>query len=215
MAKTQSLAELYNIKGWFGKVHGRVYNEIASKIFHGRIAEIGVFQGLSLSYILESCRKNQNRVFAIDRWLVNHRFREQKINTKSLEYWQIAWDEGVPIDEEGKVRDFSGVFERNLQKMGFEDIVELLKLPSDEASRKFEDDFFDFVFIDGRHAFEFVKNDIESWYPKVKDGGLIGGHDYTGGWPDVINAVRECFSGRCVIQRDGLWFVRKGYDYSI
>lgn len=38
----------------------------------------------------------------------------------------------------------------------------------------------DFVYIDGNHSYSFVKQDIEAWFPKLKDGGLIGGHNYFG-----------------------------------
>jgi predicted O-methyltransferase YrrM len=36
----------------------------------------------------------------------------------------------------------------------------------------------DFVYIDGNHSCEYVKNDIALYYPLVKAGGVIGGHDY-------------------------------------
>jgi len=35
----------------------------------------------------------------------------------------------------------------------------------------------DFVYIDGNHKYRFVKKDIELYYPKVCNGGVIGGHD--------------------------------------
>ena len=36
---------------------------------------------------------------------------------------------------------------------------------------------FDVVFIDGNHSYEYVKKDLENYYPKVKDGGIIALHD--------------------------------------
>ena len=36
----------------------------------------------------------------------------------------------------------------------------------------------DFVYIDGCHTYEFVKRDIALYYPKVRKGGIFGGHDY-------------------------------------
>ena len=38
----------------------------------------------------------------------------------------------------------------------------------------------DMVYIDGNHAYDYVKKDIELYYPKVKPGGIIGGHDIDG-----------------------------------
>lgn len=36
----------------------------------------------------------------------------------------------------------------------------------------------DFVFIDADHSYEGCKADLDAWYPKLKDGGLLSGHDY-------------------------------------
>jgi hypothetical protein len=45
-------------------------------------------------------------------------------------------------------------------------------------SELFEDNSLDFVYIDANHTYEGVKEDIKYWYPKVKPGGLLLGHDY-------------------------------------
>lgn len=36
----------------------------------------------------------------------------------------------------------------------------------------------DAVYIDGRHFYEGVKEDILHWMPLIKNGGIISGHDY-------------------------------------
>lgn len=53
----------------------------------------------------------------------------------------------------------------------------MLELSSD-ASRKFGTGSLDFVYIDANHSYEFVIQDMDLWWPKVKPGGLFGGHDY-------------------------------------
>ena len=35
----------------------------------------------------------------------------------------------------------------------------------------------DFVYIDGDHSYKMVTRDIEIYFPKVRKGGVIGGHD--------------------------------------
>lgn len=41
----------------------------------------------------------------------------------------------------------------------------------------------DWVFLDGDHSYEGVIADIEAWYPLVKSGGILSGHDWVvDGW---------------------------------
>jgi predicted O-methyltransferase YrrM len=49
----------------------------------------------------------------------------------------------------------------------------------------------DFVYIDGNHDYEHVKADIEHYYPLVRSGGIIGGHDFRDSFPGVMRAVNE------------------------
>lgn len=70
----------------------------------------------------------------------------------------------------------------------------LIKKFSMDAVKDFEDEFFDFVYIDGHHGYKYVKEDIEAWSPKVKKGGVVAGHDYyvtKAGNVGVIKAVDE------------------------
>jgi hypothetical protein len=51
----------------------------------------------------------------------------------------------------------------------------------------------DFLFIDANHTYEFVRNDIQMWLPKMKPGSVMAGHDYNMSHPGVIQAVNEMF----------------------
>lgn len=42
----------------------------------------------------------------------------------------------------------------------------------------FNDNFFDYVYIDASHDFESVYNDLNNIKPKIKSDGFICGHDY-------------------------------------
>ncbi|MDX9873854.1 MAG: class I SAM-dependent methyltransferase [Spongiibacteraceae bacterium] len=54
---------------------------------------------------------------------------------------------------------------------------------SDEVLAGFSDDYFDWVYIDGNHLYEFVRQDLLLSLQKVRPGGMITGDDYTeGGW---------------------------------
>jgi hypothetical protein len=49
------------------------------------------------------------------------------------------------------------------------------------AVERFPDDYFNFVYIDANHKYEFIKEDLHLWYPKCKSGGIFAGHDYLDG----------------------------------
>jgi predicted O-methyltransferase YrrM len=55
--------------------------------------------------------------------------------------------------------------------------AELIRCTSLEGGTKFTDLSLDFVYLDGDHSAVNVKKDIDTWFPKVKPGGIIGGHD--------------------------------------
>ena len=65
--------------------------------------------------------------------------------------------------------------QRNLPLLG--DRFDFMRMNSQEAAAVLEDDSYDFVFIDGGHSMKQVLADLDSWYPKVRQGGIIAGHD--------------------------------------
>jgi len=56
--------------------------------------------------------------------------------------------------------------------------VEVLYVSSVEGSTKVEDSSLDMIYIDATHSYEYVKMDIEHWYPKLKVGGWMIFHDW-------------------------------------
>ena len=69
----------------------------------------------------------------------------------------------------------------------------ILVLDSLTACDLFEDGSLDFVYIDAMHGYDYVIKDILSWYPKIKKGGVIAGHDYFDYHSGVVKAVDEIF----------------------
>jgi predicted O-methyltransferase YrrM len=45
------------------------------------------------------------------------------------------------------------------------------------AARRYADASLDFVFIDAAHDTASVLKDLEAWWPKIKPGGILAGHD--------------------------------------
>lgn len=65
------------------------------------------------------------------------------------------------------------------------------KTSSLEYVKNVEDNSIDFIYIDGNHQYSSVKEDILSWLPKIKKGGIISGHDYS--WDSVKKVTQEIF----------------------
>jgi len=61
---------------------------------------------------------------------------------------------------------------------GFEDRAFMFRGLGELVVDVFEDNSLDFVYIDGNHAYDWVKQDIQLWWPKLKKNGLLMGHDY-------------------------------------
>lgn len=64
----------------------------------------------------------------------------------------------------------------------------------------------DVVFIDANHAYESVKQDILTWKPKVRPGGILSGHNYgRPRLPGVVQAVSELIPNHQLGQ-DEVWY---------
>ena len=67
-------------------------------------------------------------------------------------------------------------FLNNLKMFGVERQVKFLEGSSDSFASM--DKEFDMVFIDADHRYSQFKKDMDNYFPKVKEGGIISGHDY-------------------------------------
>jgi Methyltransferase domain len=63
----------------------------------------------------------------------------------------------------------------------------------------------DFVWIDGDHTPGQIRKDLVNYYPKVRLGGIFGGHDYQ----HVIPLLREMIEGVIFLGDDWTWWVIK------
>jgi hypothetical protein len=77
------------------------------------------------------------------------------------------------------------------------DNVVIKDLDSHSASKSFDDNYFDFIYIDAGHAYDSVYNDLTYWYPKLKTDGVLGGHDYN--HVDVKKAVSDFLTNNKIL----------------
>lgn len=79
----------------------------------------------------------------------------------------------------------------------------IYRMDSVRAAGKFKDGSLDFVYIDGDHSFEGCRRDLEAWWPKVRAGGVIAGHDYYDKPPfRVRSALCSFVNGPCGITHE-------------
>jgi len=98
---------------------------------------------------------------------------------------------------------------------GRRNIIFVKAISSDAANLIDQRISFDFVYLDASHDKKNVLQDINSWLPKVKVGGILAGHDYTNAdVPGVKEVVHEVFGDRVKVgnNRDdvnGDWWIVK------
>jgi hypothetical protein len=92
----------------------------------------------------------------------------------------------------------------------FKDRTHFVYLPSEEAVGQIPDEL-DFVYIDGNHDYAHVRADIENYFRKVKQGGVVGGHDFHPHFAGLIRAVCEFAEARHlpITIRSADWWIVK------
>ena len=135
----------------------RTSTEFIKKYFGNReivCVEIGTFDGSNALHLLEKV-SNIKKIYLIDPW-INYEYYCEKINNKKT------------------LSSAHNKAKKRLKKYG-EKVVFIRKF-SDDALKDIPEKV-DFIYIDGNHDYEFVKNDMENYWNKIKEGGVMAGHD--------------------------------------
>jgi hypothetical protein len=90
----------------------------------------------------------------------------------------------------------------------YKDKIKFIENYSDKAAPEIPNEQ-DFIYVDGGHDYDCVKKDIELYYPKVKNGGIFGGHDFDANHMDICRAVFE------FVQKNNLKLYGKNSDWWI
>lgn len=93
------------------------------------------------------------------------------------------------VDDSGDLVSYEQFYETTKNKFAVFPQVTIIRKTSEEAANEIPEPL-DFVYIDGNHSYEYVKKDITLYYPKIRQFGVLGGHDYPTG-RGVKRAVDE------------------------
>ena len=130
----------------------------------------------------------------------------------------VAIDPWAPVanaDEDYKDWDFEAIEREFWENVGENRVrMQMIRATSLEAASGHRtylvDNVADVVFIDAAHDYVNVIDDIRAWWPHVKEGGYLCGHDYQHKFPGVMRAVAECFPLlRVAVCPDSVWVVQK------
>ncbi len=133
----------------------------------------------------------------------------------------IAIDPWAPVanpDEDYKGWDFEAIEREFWENVGPQrDMrVNMKRCTSMEASaaiKRWDDFSADIIFIDAAHDYDNALADIKAWWPLVREGGYICGHDYQHKFPGVMRAVARSFPLlRVAVCPDSIWVVQKDAD---
>lgn len=100
-----------------------------------------------------------------------------------LEVYGIdPWENYFQYKREGGYKSNMDVALKRLKNSNYH----IIKKYSMDALADFKDKSLDFVYIDANHTLPYVCQDIFGWERKVRNGGIISGHDYA-----IIRGFRE------------------------
>ena len=156
------------IGGWLTPKEGRLLYDLARRCSgRGVIVEIGSWKGKSTIWLASGSRHGAGvPVYAID----PHTAESDNLGTQS----------SVPTFPE---------FVANIRDAGIANLVHPLVTTSAAAAREFTRPV-ELIFIDGAHDYDSVALDLDLWFPRVVDGGMIAFHD-TVAWEGPRRLVAE------------------------
>jgi hypothetical protein len=184
------------------------------------VAEIGVFFGATTRTYIDIIKKNNGRLYAID-WFVGN---------------EAVGGEHVHGYKPDNGKNTLNLFKQNLAD--YLDIITILEGKSHDKIPLIPDNSLDICFIDADHRYPSVKEDIKLCIPKVKETGILCGHDYNGpllknkeylnfteeqlkhdctpdGHLGVVKAVHESFGDNNIVLIEDVWIAKNRHNWPI
>ena len=174
-----------NVEGMF-TFHTLYSNMVQKFPSNSLFVEIGTWKGKSTIFMAEKIKES----------------------SKEIKFYAIDSFDGFGggyADAENK--DLLTIYNKNIEPV--KSYIQTLIGFSFDLFKNFEDDSIDFLFIDGDHRYEGVKRDLQLWFPKIKNGGIISGHDYDEPSCGVRKAVDEYFAFGAQSYIGGCWYFEK------
>ncbi len=128
------------------------------------IINVGTWKGHSASMLGEVVKEQGGHLFCID-------------------HFRGAANTGNRKEAEGK--NIFELFLLNMAKLDLMPIICPIMEDSVTAASYFADGIADLIFVDADHMYQSIKADLNAWWPKVRQGGTMCGHDCQGRYADM------------------------------
>ena len=125
--------------------------------------EVGVQRGFYSRVLLEFCPELK-KLILVDAWRNLGKEYRDTANVSNAEHEKRL-----------------AICKRNLAYWDKAGKLEYLRMTSLDAAKTIEAESLDFVYLDADHSYRAVTDDIKAWFPLIKWGGVIAGHDYIDG----------------------------------
>jgi cephalosporin hydroxylase len=179
------------IEGWFNMEDQ--YLELLENTPEGGVfVELGAYKGKSTSFIVTE--------------MIN---RGRDVNFITIDTFQ--GDSGSTDKKEVeayKQVDTSKMYDEFIENtIHLEDHFLVVQDYSYRSAKNLENNSIDVCFLDAGHSKEAVLADLKAWYPKMKNGSIMAGHDYNS-WEGVKKAVLEFFGKEPDKVENDCWFIK-------
>jgi hypothetical protein len=124
-----------------------------------KVAEVGVYDGSTTFNYIDIIKENKGHLYLID-W-----FQGNEGNASGIHKYR---ENGDPLYNQ---------LIKEIEDRGFSEFVTILYGKSHDMSKNIEDNSLDICFLDADHRYAGCVSDIKDYYPKVKQGGFLCGHD--------------------------------------
>jgi len=169
------------------KKHRDMITDIIKYEDYKIIAEIGLEKCRMTKSVLKNCNNIITQYWAIDIFEANDSHERYFLSNITKKMWKEMYFYACRL-------------------MHYFPQLHILKMSSLQAAKIFPNKYFDLVFLDSDHRYESTKAEIEAWLPKVKENGILSGHDYTATHHEgVTKAVNELFGDSKIIIGDRVW----------
>src|ERR1700741_1198662 len=137
----------------------KVLSELLKHCKGNQFVDLGCFIGGFTQLMASAAKERNGKVYSIDLYKgtkMGLDFCNEHLNFPCKEY-----------------------FIENMNDVGLMDVIELNEGCSWEFADRFSDESVDFIWLDADHHYESVIKEINAWWPKLKNGGIMAGHDYS------------------------------------